>query len=359
MRALLALLVSFTAANFALAAEKLKIAFVYVGPVGDLGWTYNHDQARKYIESELPGQVETAFAEQISEGPDAERVIRDFARKGYRLIFTTSFGYMDATQNVARQFPKTTFVHISGVKTAKNVSTVFGRIEEPFYAAGFIAGSVSKRSKIGFVAAHPIPEVVRNANAFALGARSANPQATVNIVWTNSWYDPVKEKEAAVALLDAGCDVIGQDQDSAEPQKAAEARGALGVGYNTDMSARAPKATLTSPIWNWGPKYLAIAKAVLTGSYAAESYWGGWKDGIVDLAPLSTIVPGEVRSKAEKLANEFKNGKKSIRDIFKGPLKDNAGKERLTVGQTLSDTQLLAMDWLVEGIVGSVPKTGH
>lgn len=358
MRTVLALLLSYVAASVA-HAEKLKIAFVYVGPVGDLGWTYNHDQGRKYLEKELTGQVETAIAEQVPEGPDSERVIRDFARKGYQLIFTTSFGYMDATQNVARQFPKTTFVHISGVKTAKNISTIFGHIEEPFYAAGFIAGSVSKRAKIGFVAAHPIPEVVRNANAFTLGARAANPQVTVHLVWTNTWYDPVKEKEAAVALLDAGCDVIGQDQDSAEPQKAAEARGAFAIGYNTDMSARAPKANLTSPIWNWGPKYTQIAKSVMAGTYSSESYWGGWKDGIVDLAPITGLVPSEVRTKADALAGEFKAGRKSFRDIFKGPMKDNTGTQRLAPGQVMSESELLAINWLVEGIVGNIPKTGH
>jgi basic membrane protein A len=358
MRMLLAFLLSFAATTLAY-AEKLKVAFVYVGPVGDLGWTYTHDQGRKHLEKELTGKVETAVAEKVQEGADAERVIRDFARKGYQLIFTTSFGYMDPTLSVAKQFPKTTFVHISGVKTAKNVSTVFGRIEEPFYVSGFIAGAMSKKGKVGFVAAHPIPEVIRNANAFALGVRAANPQATVNVIWTNTWYDPVTEKEAAVALLDAGCDVLGQDQDTAEPQKAAEARGALGVGYHTDMSALAPKAVLTSPVWNWGPKYTQIAKSVLDGKYESESYWGGWKDGIVDLAPLTSLVPAAVQDKAGKLAAEFKSGTKTVRDIFKGPLKDNTGKDRVPSGQSMTDPELLAMDWLVEGVVGNVPRTGH
>ncbi|MBF0360071.1 MAG: BMP family ABC transporter substrate-binding protein [Oligoflexia bacterium] len=336
--------------------DKLKVAFVYVGPVGDMGWSYSHDQGRLEMEKALKGKVETGYIESVQEGPAAERVIEDYARKGYGLIITTSFGFMDATINVAKKFPKVKFVHISGYKTAENVSTVFGQIEGPFYVSGMVAGKMSKKGLVGFVAAHPIPEVIRNANAFALGVRKSNPKAVVKVVWTNTWFDPVKEKEAAVALLNAGCDIIGQDQDTAEPQKAAESKGALGIGYHTDMSKLAPKAFLTSPIWKWGKKYTEVAKSIIEGKYKSESYWGGWHEGVVDISPMTKLVPTDVQKYIKSEVELFKSGKKTIYDVFKGELKDNSGKVMVAAGKSMSKEELWNMNWLVEGVEGTVPK---
>ena len=242
------------------AGEPIKVGFVYVGPVGDLGWTYAHDQGRLALEEALPN-VETGYQENVPENPaDAERVIRQFAQDGYDVIFTTSFGYMDPTINVAKDFPDTTFIHISGFKTADNVGTGFGKIEEPRFVSGQLAGAMTESNQIGYVAAFPIPEVIRGINAFTLGVREVNPEATVRVVWTNTWFDPAKERAAAEALLDGGADVIAQHQDTAGPQQAAEDRGLYGVGYNADMAPLAPEAVLTSAIWNWGPYYIDIVE---------------------------------------------------------------------------------------------------
>jgi len=335
---------------------KLKVAFVYVAPIGDMGWTYAHDQGRLMVEKEFGDKVETAYIENVAEGPDAERVIRDFAQKGYKLIITTSFGFMDPTITVAKEFPDVWFVHISGYKTAPNVSTVFGKIEEPRYVSGLVAGKMTKSNKLGYVAAFPIPEVVRGINAFTLGVRKVNPQATVKVVWTNTWFDPVKEKEAAVALLAEGCDVIAQHQDTPEPQKAAEEKGVYGVGYDSDMSRQAPKAVLTSPVWNWGVKYVDIVRQVMAGTYKTEEYWGGWKDGVVDLAPYGPMVPDDVKKMADAEISKFKSGEATIFTVFTGPLKDNTGKERVPAGKAMTAEELLSMDWFVEGVEGTVPK---
>ncbi len=336
------------------AVEKLKVAFVYVAPIGDLGWTYAHDQGRLMLEQELGDQVETAYIENVPEGPDAERVIRDFAQKGYKLIFTTSFGFMDPTITVAQEFPDTWFVHISGYKTAPNVSTVFGRMYQPRYLSGIVAGKMTKTNIIGYVAAFPIPEVIRMINAFALGVRSVNPQAEVRVVWTNTWFGPPQEKEAAEALLDQGADIIAQHQDTTEPQKAAQERGALSIGYDSDMSQFVGDTVLTSPVWNWGPKYVQIARAVLAGAYQSESYWGSMADGIVDLAPLSPRVPDDVKALVEQEKQKIIAA--GVNDtIFCGPLKGSNGVEFLSAGQCMTDEQLLNMNWFVEGVKGDAP----
>ena len=336
--------------------QKFKVAFVYVAPIGDMGWTYAHDQGRLMVEKQFGDKVETAYIENVPEGPDAERVIRDFAQKGYNLIITTSFGFMDPTATVAKEFPKTWFVHVSGYKTAENLSTIFGKIEEPRYVSGLIAGKMTKSNKLGYVAAFPIPEVLRGINAFTLGVRKANPQATVTVVWTNTWFDPVKEKEAAEALLDQGCDVIAQHQDTPEPQKAAEERGKYGVGYDSDMSKQAPKAVLTSPVWNWGVKYVDIVQRAMEGTYTTESFWGGWKDGVVDMAPIGPMVPADVKKMAEDEIAKFKSGEKDIFTIFTGPINDQTGKLAVGPGQVLNAEDLLSkMTWFVEGVIGPAP----
>lgn len=333
------------------AKPKLKIAFVYVAPIGDLGWTWAHEQGRLYLQRHLGDQVETAYIENVPEGPDAERVVRDYASKGYDLIFTTSFGFMDPTIAVAKEFPGKWFVHISGYKTAANVSTVFGAMEEPRYLSGLVAGKATKTGKIGYVAAFPIPEVIRGINAFALGVRAANPSATVTVIWTSTWYDPVKEKEAATALLDAGCDVIAQHQDTTEPQKAAQERGKLSIGYDSDMAKFVGDTVLTSPVWNWGPKYVDIAKKVMAGTYKSESYYGGMKDGIVDLAPLSVRASDD----AKKLVEEKKKQILAGWSPFTGPISGQTGLPAVSPGRVMPLDELLTMDWFVQGVVGEAP----
>ena len=298
------------------AGEPIKVGFVYVGPIGDLGWTYAHDQGRLALEEAIPN-VETGYQENVPENPaDAERVIRQFAQDGYDVIFTTSFGYMDPTINVAQDFPDTTFIHISGFKTADNVGTGFGKIDEPRFVSGQLAGQMTESNQIGYVAAFPIPEVIRGINAFTLGVREVNPEATVRVVWTNTWFNPQTERQAAEALLDGGADVIAQHQDTAGPQQAAEDRGVYSIGYNADMSALAPNAVLTSVIWNWGPYYIDIVESVMDGTWESEQYWGGWPDGIVDLAPIAEFVPEEIRSPIEEEISRFKSGEETIYTIF-------------------------------------------
>ena len=332
--------------------QPVKVAFIYVGPVGDAGWSFSHDQGRKYLEKNLPG-VKTAFVESVPEGADAERILTQFARDGYKVIFATSFGYMDAVINVAKRFPDARFEHCSGFKTAPNASTYFGRIYEARYLSGIVAGKMTKSSLIGYVAAHPIPEVIRGINAFTMGARSVNPGAKVRVVWTNTWYNPASEKEAAKALLDAGCDVIAQHQDTPGPMQAAEERGKYGISYNSPMMQFAPKAVLTGPVWNWGPYYVKRVKAAMDGTWKTGQYWGPMADGIVDLAPFNKAVPADV----VKLVNAKK------RDIvrgrlhpFAGPVKDNTGKAIVPAGKTLSDAEMLGFNWFVEGVEGSLPK---
>jgi basic membrane protein A len=338
------------------AGEPIKVAFVYVGPVGDLGWTYAHDQARLALEEAIPN-VETAYQENVPENPaDAERVIRQFAQDGYDVIFTTSFGYMDPTINVAQDFPDTTFIHISGFKTADNVGTGFGKIEEPRFVSGQLAGMMTESNQIGYVAAFPIPEVIRGINAFTLGVREVNPEATVRVVWTNTWFDPAKERQAAEALLDGGADVIAQHQDTAGPQQAAEDRGLYGVGYNADMAPLAPGAVLTSAIWNWAPYYIDIVESVMNGTWESEQYWGGWQDGVVDMAPIADFVPDDIRTAIEEEVARFKSGEETIYTIFTGPIADQTGEIRVPEGQTMTDEELLSMNWFVDGVEGEIPS---
>ncbi|MFQ5913818.1 MAG: BMP family ABC transporter substrate-binding protein [Nitrospinota bacterium] len=334
---------------------KIKAAFVYVSPVGDAGWTLAHDNARKALEKALP-YVKTAFTEAVPEGAEAERVINQYVRKGYNLIFTTSFGYMDPTINVAKRSPNVVFMHCSGFKTAKNVGTYFGRMYQPRYLAGIVAGKMTKSNIIGYVAAHPIPEVIRGINAFTLGVRSVNPWAKVHVVWTQTWYDPAKEREAGESLLDINADVIAQHQDTPAPQQAAEKRGRYSIGYNSDMSSFAPKAHLTAPVWNWAVVYKKVAQEVHKGTWKSYQYWGGLKEGVVDIAPFGKMVPNSVR---DLVIDAKVNLTRGVYDVFDvahhGPIKDQSGKVRLASGR-MSDKDMLSMNYFVEGVVGKVPK---
>jgi len=352
LRGFIVMLVSLLLVTMVFGA-KLKVAFVYVGPVGDAGWTYAHDMGRRHIEKVFGDLIETKYIESVPEGAESERVIRSLAAQGYDVIFTTSFGYMDSTLSVAKQFPKTIFLHCSGYKTYKNMSAYFGRMYEPRYLSGLVAGAMTKSNKIGYVAAHPIPEVIRGINAFALGVKAVNPRAKVHVVWSNTWYDPATEKEAAISLLNMGCDVIAQHQDSPAPQQAAQEYGAYSIGYNSDMSVFAPKAYLTAPVWNWGVYYEKVIRDVLNGTWKSENFWGGMDTGVVDLGPMTDLVPVEV----QHLVNVVKQAIIEKRfHPFTGPIYDQNGNLRVPAGEVASDEMLLSMDWFVDNVVGTIPK---
>ena len=333
------------------AVEPYKVAFIYIGVPGDLGWTHEHDVARLELEAALGDKVKTAYMENVPEGPDATRIIRQYAQDGYDMIFATSFGYMDPMAEVAAEFPDVKFVHCSGYKTSDNMSVYFGRIYQARYLAGIVAGRMTKSNIIGYPGAFPIPEVVRGINAFTLGARSVNPKAQVRVVWTNTWYDPVKEREAAVALLDAGADIITQHQDTVEPQKAAQERGKLSIGYDSDMRKFVGDTVLTSPVWNWAPYYIDTVKRGIDGTWKTGSYWEGLSADVVRLAEFSPLVPQELRDEVAAVKQKIVGGSW---DVFTGPIKDNAGKLRVSEGARMSDDELLSLDWFVEGVVGKV-----
>ena len=335
------------------AGDPLRVAFVYIGPVGDLGWTYSHDQGRIAMEEAVPN-VETAYLENVPElQADAERAIRGYAEEGYNVIVATSFGYGPAVLAVAPQYPDVQFVHISGYQTAENVSTGFGKIEEPRYVTGFVAGRMAETGSIGYVAAFPIPEVLRGINAFTLGAQAANPDVTVQVVWTNTWYDPQVESAAAQSLIDLGVDVIAQHQDTTGPQQVAEAAGKYSVGYNVDMSEQAPDAVLTSAVWNWGSYYTMVAEQIIAGEWSSNQYWGSWADGVVDIAPIAAFVPEDVAAEAEAMAEEFRTGAMGVTDIFTGPLTQQDGSEGIAEGASMTDEEILNMTWFVQGVEGS------
>jgi len=330
-------------------SKNIKAGFVYVSPVGDAGYSYAHDLGRKAVDA--LDYTTTAFVESVPEGADSERVIRNMARKGFDIIFTTSFGYMDPTIKVAKEFPEVDFMHCSGFKKAENVNNYFGRIYQSRYLTGMVSGAMTKTNKLGYVAAFPIPEVIRGINAFALGAREVNPDAEIRVVWTKTWYDPALEKDAAKSLLDAGCDVIAQHQDSPAPQEAAQEAGAYSVGYNSDMSSFAPKAHLTSAIWNWGPMYVKMIEQVKNGTWKGDqSMWWSMQDGVVDIAPMGPMVPEDVKAKVNARKAELKSGKDTI---FAGPIKNQKGEVVIAEGTTAPDGDLLGMTWFVEGVVGT------
>ncbi len=335
------------------AAEPLKVAFVYSASIGDLGWTWASDQGRLYLEEQLQDGVETAFIENVPEGPDAERVIRDFAQKGFDLIITTTFGYMDSTLTVAREFPDTHFVHVSGFKTAENMSTLYGRMYQPRYLSGLVAGSMTESDIIGYVAAFPISGVIRGINAFTLGVRAVNADAEVRVVWTNTWFGPPEEKEASEALLDQGADIIAQHQDTTEPQKAAAERGGHSIGYHSDMRAFVGDTVLTGPVWNWGPAFLMFAELVRDDAWESQQVWVGMEDNLVALADFSPSVPAEVATLVAEKQAAIIAGES---DVFCGALTGQNGVVFLPAGQCMTDGQMLGMDWFVEGVVGDAPN---
>ncbi|AFZ24640.1 putative ABC-type transport system, periplasmic component/surface lipoprotein [Cylindrospermum stagnale PCC 7417] len=333
--------------------EPLKIGFVYLGPVGDFGWTYAHDLGRREMEANLQDKVKTTFVESINSSDDAERVIRQLALDGNQLIFTTSFSYMHPTLKVAKDFPQIAFEHCTGYQRAINVGTYLGRFEEPRYLTGMIAGKMTKSNIIGFIGAFPIPEVIRGIGAFTQGLLATNPQAKVKVLWVESWYDPAKEREAGLALINLGADVLTQHTDSAAVVQLAEEKGIYAFGYNTDMSTFGQKAHLTSAINRWGKFYIDKALAVINGTWKADDIWDGIGAGMVDISPMNQAIPVEVQQLVNAKRQAFIQG---IAHPFDGPVKDQKGVVRIPKGQVLDDQGQLAMDWYVEGIDSSIPQ---
>ncbi|ACT01959.1 BMP family ABC transporter substrate-binding protein [Paenibacillus sp. JDR-2] len=327
-----------------------RVAFVYIGPPGDGGWTFEHDNGRKYMEEKLGIKADTV--ENVPESADAERVITELAQN-HDIIFTTSFGYMDPTLNVAKKFPNVKFMHTAGYKTADNMSTYFGKNYEASYLTGIAAGKMTKSNVIGYVGAFPIPEVIYNINAFALGIQSVNPDAKVDVVWSNTWYDPTAERQAAISLLDKGADVLLAYQDSPATLQAAAERGALAGGNDSDMTRYAPDAYLTNPTWNWGPYYTKVVQSVIDGTWKSEQFSGDMVDGMVGLAPLGPSIPDDVKKLVEDAKAKIISGEL---DVFSGPITDASGASKQEAGQTMSLEQILEMNWFVKGIEGTIPK---
>lgn len=333
-------------------AEPMKIAFAYVGPVGDGGWTFAHDNGRKAVEKEFGDKVVTTFVENVPESADAERVIRDLAGQGNKMIFGTTFGYMEPMLKVTADFPDTKFEHATGYKTAKNMRTYDSRTYMGAYMAGVVAGGMTKSNTLGVVGSIPIPEVIRNINSFTMGAQSVNPKIKTKVVWVGEWFNPPKETEAAQSLMNAGADVLMQNTDSSAVLQAAEKNGKRAFGWDSDMSAYAPKAHLGSAIINWGPYYVAAVRDAMEGKWAEQKSWWGVKEGAIDFVSLAADVPEPIKTKLETVKAGLKDGSF---EIWKGPIVSNAGKEVLAKDKVADDAFLGGINFYVKGVEGKVP----
>lgn len=342
-----------SAASESNAVKSVKAGFIYIGPIGDGGYTYAHDQGRLFLEKELGSKgVTTTYLESVPEDASVEKAMKDLIDQGCNVIFATSFGYMEYVDKVAKEYPDVKFFHCSGyMSNDKNFVNYFGRIEQTRYLSGIAAGLKTKSGKIGYVAAKQIPEVIRGINAFTLGVQSVNPTATVNVKWTDTWYDPTLEKNAATALLNDGCDVIAQHQDTTGPQVAAEEKGAFAIGYNSDSSKAAPKAYITAPVWNWGVYYVDQVQKILDGTWKPENYWGGLKEGVVDLAPLTANAEAGTKEKIEEVKAKILDGSFNV---FAGPIKDQTGAVKIAEGATMTDEDQLSCKWFVQGVNGKI-----
>ena len=332
--------------------EPLKIAFAYVGPVGDGGWSFAHDNARKALEKEFGDKVQTSFVESVAESADAERVFRDMVAQGNKLIFGTTFGYMEPMLKVAADAKDVNFQHATGYKTAENMSTYDSRTYEGAYMAGVIAGKMSKTGTLGVVASVPIPEVIRNINSFTLGAQSSNPKIKTKVVWVNEWFNPPKETEAATSLINGGADVLFQNTDSPAVLKTAQDKGKRAFGWDSDMTAYGPKAHLASAVINWTPYYVHTVKDVLEGKNASTQSWWGVKEGAIDIVSIADDVPAETKAKVEEV-------KKGLADgtfvIWKGPIMDNTGKVQIAKDTVADDKFLGGLSFYVKGVEGKIP----
>jgi basic membrane protein A and related proteins len=338
--------------GLARADEPFKAGFVYVGPVADFGWSHQHDLGRQAAQKALGDKLKTTYVESVKEGPDSERVIRELATAGNGIIFTTSFGFMNPTIKVAKQFPKVKFEHATGYKRSANVSTYNIRFYEGRYVQGVIAGKTSKSGVVGYIGSVPIPEVVMGMNAFVQGMHTVNPNGKIKIVWINGWYDPGKESDAAKALIDQGADIVAQHTDSAAPLQVAEQRGVHGFGQASDMIKFAPKAQLTSSMDHWDEYYTHRIQAAIDGSWKTQDVWGGLARGMLKMAAY-TNMPDDVVQAAQAAEDGIKSGKIVI---FKGPIKDQDGKIKVADGAALTDDEILGMNWLAEGVEGKLPQ---
>ena len=333
--------------------EPLKIGFAYVGPVGDGGWTFAHDNGRKALEKEFGDKIVTSFVENVPESADAERVIRDMAGQGNKLIFGTTFGYMEPMLKVAADTKDVKFEHATGYKTAENLRTYDSRTYEGAYMAGVIAGKMTKSNTLGVVASVPIPEVIRNINSFTLGAQSSNPKVKTKVVWVNEWFNPPKETEAATSLINGGADVLFQNTDSPAVLKTAQDKGKRAFGWDSDMTAYGPKAHLASAIINWGPYYIKATKEALEGKWTGgTSAWWGVKEGAIDIVSMAEDVPAETKARVEEVKAGLKAG---TFDIWKGPIVDNTGKEQIAKDVVADDKFLGGLNFYVKGVEGKIP----
>jgi basic membrane protein A and related proteins len=333
-------------------AAPLKIAFAYVGPVGDGGWTFAHDNGRKAMEKEFGSKVQTSFVEKVPESADAERVIRDMVGQGNKLIFGTTFGYMEPMLKVAADSKDVKFEHATGYKTSENLRTYDSRTYEGAYMAGVVAGSMTKTNTLGVVGSIPIPEVVRNINSFTLGAQSVNPKIKTKVVWVGDWFNPPKETEAATALINGGADVLMQNTDSSAVLQTAEKMGKRAFGWDSDMSAYGPKAHLGSAVINWGPYYIKAVRDVLENKWTTGQTWWGVKEGAIDFVSVAADVPDTAKQKLEQVKAGLKDG---TLQIWKGPLVDNTGKEVLAKDAAADDKFLGGINFFVKGVEGKVP----
>ncbi len=340
-------------AGAAVAQDKVKAGFIYVGPIGDLGWSHEHNVGRLAVEAEYGDKVETIYQESVPEGADAERVLTQMALSGANIIFTTSFGYMDPTINVAKKFPNVKFEHATGYKRADNVSTYSARFYEGRAVIGHIAGKMTKSNKIGYIASFPIPEVIRGINSAYIHAKKANPDVEFSVVWAYTWFDPAKEGDAAKALIDQGADVIMQHTDSTAPMAIAKDAGALAFGQASDMGAFAPSPRISSIIDNWSPYYIARVGAVIDGTWESTDTWDGIGAGMVEIGAFSDVIPADVQAEAQALSDSIASG---AYQPFTGPLKKQDGSDWLAAGEVADDGTLAGMNFYVEGLTGSIPN---
>ncbi|MDA8248751.1 MAG: BMP family ABC transporter substrate-binding protein [Rhodospirillales bacterium] len=332
------------------AAGPYKVGFMYVGPVEEAGYTFQHDLGRRAVDAKFGAKVKTTYVENVPEGADAERVVRKLAQSN-ELVFTTSFGFMNPTVKVAKEFPKVKFEHATGYKRAANLATYSGRFYEGRFLAGVIAGRMTKSNVLGFVGAFPIPEVVQNINAYAIGARMVNPKAVVKVVWVSTWYDPGKERAAADTLMSQGADVLVTHTDSAAVQEAGEQRGIWTIGYDSDMGRYGPKTCLTSVVSDWAGYYVQEVEAGMNGTWKSHDTWGGLKSGMVRMAPFNKALPQPVADEVTARQADIEAGKLAP---FQGPLKDQAGATKVAAGARMADPEILGMNWLAEGVEGKL-----
>ena len=338
---------------FSQASRPVKAAWIHVTPLMDAGWTHQHDQGRRAVEQALGAAVQTTTVENVPEGADAERVIRDLAAQGNQIIFTPSFGYMEPTLRVAQDFPGVKFESITGYKRAPNVATANARYYEGRYLSGVAAGRMTTSNVAGYVAGFPIPEVLQGINAFTLGLRSVNPKATVKVIWLNEWFNPPREREAAMTLINQGADVLAFHSASTAVMAAAEERGKLAVAYHSDMRAVAPTAQLAAITHQWGDYYTRRVKAVQSGNWTSGDVWGGVREGMIRVEAFGPKVPPKVQHEVRARQQDIATGRLHP---FAGPLTDNSGQPRLARGQTLGDAQILGMNWLVDGVATRLPN---